>query len=75
MSTLDIVIESDEVRLRPERSEVERLWAENSKAKELTGWEPRYADRDGFKRGLTETSKWFTKFENLKNYKVATYNI
>ena len=70
-----IEIESDEVRLRPERSEVERLWADNSKAKRLTGWEPIYAGKDGLMRGLTETVEWFSNPENLKIYKADLYNI
>ena len=71
----DIEIESDETRLRPEKSEVERLWANTSKAKDLTGWEPLYAGKDGFKRGLTETVEWFTNPDNLRNYKATRYNI
>ena len=72
---VEIETESDEIRLRPEKSEVERLWADNSKAKNLTGWEPLYAGKDGFKRGLSETVEWFTKPDNLKAYKATLYNI
>ena len=72
---VDIEIETDQVRLRPDKSEVERLWADNSKAKKLTGWEPRYAGREGFKSGLTETVEWFSNPENLKNYKADIYNV
>ncbi len=71
----EIEIETDEERLRPEKSEVNRLWADNSKAKRLLGWEPQWGGRTGFKRGLTETAEWFTKPENLKRYKVDIYNI
>ena len=71
----EIEIESDEVRLRPKKSEVERLWADNSKARKLTGWEPLYRGRDGFKRGLEETVGWFTNPDNLRTYKVTRYNI
>lgn len=71
----DIEIETDEERLRPEKSEVNRLWADNSKAEKLLGWKPQYGGRDGFKRGLTETAEWFTKPENLKRYKADIYNI
>ena len=71
----EIEIESDQVRLRPEKSEVERLWADNSKAKDLTGWEPLYAGKDGMRRGLTETVEWFSNTENLKIYKADLYNI
>jgi NAD dependent epimerase/dehydratase len=72
---VDIEIETDEMRLRPEKSEVERLWADNSKAKKLTGWEPSYGGREGFKRGLAETITWFARPENLKSYKADIYNV
>lgn len=71
----EIEIETDQLRLRPEKSEVERLWADNSKAKKLTGWEPAYGGREGFKRGLAETAAWFADPENLKRYKADIYNI
>ncbi|KQL36752.1 NAD-dependent 4,6-dehydratase LegB [Psychrobacillus sp. FJAT-21963] len=72
---VNLKIETDELRLRPEKSEVERLWAENKKAKELLGWEPSFGGKDGFKRGLEETIKWFTKPENLSSFKTDVYNI
>lgn len=71
----EIEIETEQVRLRPEKSEVERLWADNSKAKRLLGWEPHYGGKAGFKRGLEDTVAWFTNSENLKNYKADIYNI
>ena len=71
----DIQIETDQMRLRPDKSEVERLWADNSKAKNLTGWAPVYAGKDGFKRGLAETVEWFINPENLKRYKADIYNV
>lgn len=70
-----IEIESDPVRLRPEKSEVERLWADNAKAKELLGWKPIYGGRDGLRRGMEETVEWFTNPENLSRYKADFYNI
>jgi len=70
-----IEIETDAQRLRPENSEVERLFADRSKALELTGWEPRYGGLDGFRRGLEETIAWFTHEENLRCYKADRYNI
>lgn len=70
---VDIV--TDNQRLRPEKSEVDRLWADNSKAKKLLNWEPEYAGINGFKRGLQETAEWFTKKDNLKQYKADVYNI
>lgn len=72
---VEIEIETDGQRLRPEKSEVERLWADNTKAKKLLGWEPVYGGRDGFKRGIQETVEWFSNQEHLKNYKADVYNI
>lgn len=68
-------VRTDEQRLRPEKSEVERLWADNAKAKRLIGWEPQYAGLDGLRRGLAETAEWFSDPENLKVYKTGIYNI
>lgn len=70
-----IKIETDDARIRPTKSEVERLWADNSKAKKLIGWVPEYGGLDGFKRGLAETIKWFTKSGHLKQYKSHLCNI
>lgn len=71
----EIDIVTDHARLRPENSEVERLWADNSKAKQFFGWQPAYGGRDGFKRGLVETIEWFRDPSHLKSYKADTYNI
>jgi len=71
----EIEIISDEQRVRPENSEVERLWAENRKAFDLLGWKPEYGGLEGFKRGLQETVDWFKKPENLSCYKSDVYNI
>lgn len=72
---VEIEIETEQARLRPEKSEVERLWAANAKARELTGWTPEYAGVDGFRRGLAETIAWFSEPENLNSYKTGIYNI
>lgn len=66
---------SDEVRLRPAGSEVERLWADNRRARELAGWSPEYAGMAGLERGLQETIDWFTRGGNLARYKAGRYNI
>ena len=71
----EIEIQADEVRLRPEKSEVERLWADNRKAQELFGWRPAYAGREGLKRGLMETANWFLLEQNLRAYKADVYNV
>ncbi|MGE5390775.1 MAG: NAD-dependent 4,6-dehydratase LegB [Deltaproteobacteria bacterium] len=70
---IDIV--TDSKRIRPQKSEVDRLWADNSKAKKLIGWEPVYGGLDGLRRGLTETVDWFTDPTNLKRYRAGEYNI
>lgn len=70
---VDIVC--DEQRLRPEKSEVERLFASNAKAKDLCGWTPEYGGLEGFKRGLKITAEWFSEPDNLKLYKIDKYNI
>lgn len=66
---------TDEQRMRPAGSEVERLWADNSKARELTGWSPEYPGVEGLRRGLRETIAWFGDRENLRRYKSGLYNI
>lgn len=71
----EIEIITDEARLRPENSEVERLWADNAKAQQLFGWRPEYGGREGFKRGLVETAVWFTQPDNLRGYKPDIYNL
>ena len=72
---VEIEIITDEVRLRPENSEVERLWANNAKAKQLLGWQPSHSGRDGFKRGLPKTAEWFSQADNLRRYKADIYNL
>jgi len=74
MST-NVEIETDEQRVRPVNSEVERLWADNTKAKSLFGWSPQYGGRDGFKKGLAETISWFLDPANLEKYKASNYNV
>jgi NAD dependent epimerase/dehydratase len=71
----EIEIITDEARLRPENSEVERLWADNTKVRQLFGWQPTYSGREGFKRGLAETAEWFKNPANLADYKTDRYNI
>lgn len=66
---------TQEERVRPPLSEVERLWADNSKARELLAWAPSYGGIEGFRRGLEETVAWFAHPENLVRYKIDTYNV
>lgn len=72
---VDVEIETEEQRLRPEKSEVERLLADNTKARELLGWKPKYGGTEGFERGLAKTAAWFTNPDNLKRYKTDMYNL
>ena len=72
---VEVEIETEQVRLRPEKSEVERLWAANAKAKSMLDWSPSYAGRDGLRRGLAETASWFSDPVNLAVYKNDRYNI
>lgn len=67
----DAKIICDEERLRPEKSEVNRLLGSNEKIKNLTSWEPKFT----FKEGIKETIDWFRKPENLSKYKSDIYNI
>ena len=62
---------SDDVRLRPEKSEVERLLGSSEKIRSLTNWKPQYK----FEEGLKQTIEWFKEPENLKKYKADIYNV
>ena len=66
---------AEEERMRPEKSEVSRLLSDNSKARDLFGWAPKFAGRDGFRKGLVETAKWFSNKSNLSRYKSGIYNL
>lgn len=67
----DAKVVSDDVRLRPEKSEVERLLGSNSKILTLTDWKPKF----NLDEGLKHTVEWFSKPENLRQYKSDIYNI
>ncbi|MFA5902764.1 MAG: GDP-mannose 4,6-dehydratase, partial [Desulfobacula sp.] len=71
----DIRIETDSQRIRPEKSEVNRLCSDNTKAKRLLNWEPLFAGKKGLENGLSKTIDWFSKKENLAGYKTHIYNI
>jgi len=65
----DVKIICDEERIRPEKSEVNRLWADNTKIKEITGWTPKYSIDDGLK----ETVEWIKN--NMDKFKTDIYNV
>lgn len=72
---VNVEVETDNQRLRPEKSEVERLFADNSKLRALTGWQPEFGGLDGFRRGLKITAEWFQDPANLAFYKADRYNV
>lgn len=61
----------DENRLRPVKSEVERLWCDNTKMKTMTGFVPKVS----LEVGLQRTIEWFTRPGNLSKYKAGIYNV
>jgi NAD dependent epimerase/dehydratase len=65
------VVVSEELRKRPEKSEVERLLGSSEKINRLTGWQPYYS----LDEGLEETIQWFADKANLSKYKADIYNI
>lgn len=71
MMQSDAKVITDDERLRPEKSEVYRLRCDNTKIRDLTGFEPKYS----VKEGLEKTIAWFTNPDNLKKYKTNIYNI
>jgi dTDP-glucose 4,6-dehydratase len=72
---VELEIESDDSRLRPKLSEVERLWSDNSKARDILGWQPVEAGQEGFRRAIEATVAWFRVPENLSRYKADLYNV
>ncbi len=72
---LDVDIVTDDQRIRPEASEVNRLFGDNTRLRDLTAWQPAYGGLDGFRRGLALTSDWFSKPSNLARYRPGTYAI
>lgn len=71
MNKEDIQLQKDENRIRPQNSEVHRLWCDNSLVNSLTGFKPQYSIEEGLKRTIT----WFLNPENLKRYKTDIYNV
>jgi NAD dependent epimerase/dehydratase len=64
-------IVQDPDRIRPEKSEVFRLYGDNTKIMKHTDWKPLY----NLENGLKETIEWFTNKDNLKHYKAGIYNV
>ena len=70
-----VEIITDEQRLRPEASEVNRLFGDNSRLRELTGWQPTFGGLDGFRQGLQKTAEWFSDPTNLARYRPGSYAV
>lgn len=71
----EIQVETDDARLRPDKSEVERLFADISKAQRLLGWQPAHGGKDGFIKGLDKTIAWFKDPTNLARYQPGSYQV
>jgi len=67
----DVEFIFDKNRIRPSKSEVFRLWCDNSKIEKMTGFKPQV----GIKEGLQRTIDWVTQPINLKKYKSEIYNV
>lgn len=67
----DVKFLTDEQRIRPGKSEVFRLWCDNTKIEKLTGFKP----KTGIREGLIKTIDWITQPKNLKVYKTEIYNV
>jgi len=70
---IKIKIEQSKVRKRPNKSEVTRLVASNSKAKKLINWKPNYSGREGLKKGLKNTIDWYKIKRNLQYFKTKNF--
>jgi NAD dependent epimerase/dehydratase len=68
---VDANILTDEARIRPDKSEVHRLWCDNTLIKKLTSYEPQV----GIEKGLALTVEWFMNRDHLKKYKAHIYNV
>ncbi|WP_198650421.1 NAD-dependent 4,6-dehydratase LegB [Saccharospirillum mangrovi] len=67
----DVTFITDEQRLRPERSEVFRLWGDPTRLQQLTGFKPSH----DLRLGLQKTIDWFSQPEKLARYKAGLYNV
>ena len=67
----DVDFVTDQQRIRPEKSEVFRLWCDNALIKNLTNFQPRVDLREG----LQKTIDWLTEPEHLKTYQAEIYNV
>ncbi len=72
---VEVKTSAEEHRVRPDKSEVRRLWADNSQAKELLDWEPKFGGLEGFRRGLESTVAWYREPGNLAKFRPGEYTL
>ena len=75
LMAVELEILTERERIRPDASEVERLWADTAKARELLDWQPEFGGLDGFRRGLAKTVEWFRDPQHLRSYRWDAYNL
>jgi NAD dependent epimerase/dehydratase len=71
LMNINCSINTDKSRIRPEKSEVQRLLGSNEKLIKLTEWKPKFS----LEEGLIKTINWFSEESNLSSYKSHLYNI
>ena len=72
---VEVEISMDQQRLRPEGSEVNRLFGDNTRLRELTQWSAAFGGREGFRQGLAITAEWFSDPVNLARYRPGSYAV
>lgn len=72
---IEVEIVTDDQRMRPEASEVNRLFGDNTRLRQLTGWQPAYGGLEGFRRGLAQSAEWFSDPSNLAFYRPGSYSV
>lgn len=70
-----VFLNTEKERIRPEKSEVVRLWADNTKAKEQFAWKPEYEGREGFEEALSKTIDWYLDPINLAKFKSTSFTL
>ena len=71
-----IIVEIDKKRIRPKKSEIFNLVSNNSKAKKIIKWKPKFSDKKGFEKAIYKTIEWYSEKENLKYFRsISSYNV
>jgi NAD dependent epimerase/dehydratase len=70
-----VEIETEQARVRPADSEVERLCCDSTLARSLFGWRPEFAGRDGLRRGIAATAGWLREAHHLGRYRPTLYGV